>query len=85
MAVLNAKTERLPIEKQEAFTVGQSARLFGRHPSWVYRRIYLQEVKVLNTGGRLMISRKEIDRLLGKESVYCPRRRRPKAKEVTKT
>ncbi len=83
MSVLNAETKHLPLEKQEAFTVGQGARFFGRHPSWLYRRIYLQEVKVLTTGGRLMISRKEIDRLLAKESVYCPRRRRPKAKTGT--
>jgi hypothetical protein len=61
MSVLNTATERLPVEKQKAFTIEQGARLFGRHPSWLYRRIYLQEVKVLNTGGRLMISKKEID------------------------
>jgi hypothetical protein len=47
MSVLNVESECLLIEKQEAFTVGQSARLFGRHPSWVYRRIYLQELRVL--------------------------------------
>ena len=79
MTVPNVETGRLAAEKQEAFTIEQGARLFGRHPSWLYRRIYLQEVKVLNTGGRLMISRKEIDRLLSRESVYCPRRRNPKA------
>jgi Helix-turn-helix domain len=78
MSVLNTATERLPVEKQKAFTIEQGARLFGRHPSWLYRRIYLQEVKVLNTGGRLMISRKEIDRLLSRESAYCPRRRKSK-------
>jgi hypothetical protein len=76
MSMLNAESEYLPQVEQEAFTVEQGARKFGRHKFWLYRRIYLQEVKVLNTGGRLMISRKELNRLLSREGVYCPKRRK---------
>lgn len=84
MSMLNTEITGPPAEKQqEAFTIEQGAKIFfGRHPSWLYRRIYLGEVKVLNTGGRLMVSRKEIDRLLSRESVYCPRRRKSKTGEA---
>jgi hypothetical protein len=74
MQVTSGKTEGSP--QQQAFTIEEGARFFGRHVSWLYRRIYRQDVKVINTGGRLMISRKEIDRLLGRETNYTPRRRR---------
>jgi hypothetical protein len=86
MSMLSTETKCLPVETQEAFTIEQAARKkFGRHPSWLYRRIYLGEIKVLNTGGRLMISRKEINRLLSREGVYCPKRRKGKRLEVAAT
>jgi len=79
MLVLNTENPRdvaPPVDRQEAFTFPQAAQIFGRHPAWIYRRVYSGRLKVLRDGGRIMISRAEIDRMLGRQIVHVARARR---------
>src|SRR5260370_10912467 len=78
MQVLNPENMKNPppVDRQEAFTVPQAAKFFGRHPAWIYRRVYLRKLKVLRDGGRIMITRAEIERMLGRQVVHVPKARR---------
>jgi hypothetical protein len=78
MSVLNPENLDVfpPVDRQEAFTVPEAARFFGRHPAWIYRRVYLRKLKVLRDGGRIMITRAEIERMLGRQAVHVPKARR---------
>jgi len=64
--------------KREAYRVSEVAKLFGVNVVTVYRKIYGGELKVLNSFGRIMIPRAEIQKLIAKPVVYTPRMK-PKA------
>jgi len=68
------------VDRQAAFSVPEAAEFFGHHPAWIYRRIYLGTLKVLRDGGRIMITRAEIERMLNRQVVHKPKARRKKQK-----
>src|SRR4029077_5242890 len=61
MDVLNPEKSENPshVDRQAAFSVPEAAEFFGHHPAWVYRRVYLGQLKVMRDGGRIMITRAE--------------------------
>jgi Helix-turn-helix domain len=76
--VLNSEKSENPshVDRQAAFSVPEAAEFFGHHPAWVYRRVYLGQLKVLRDGGRIMITRTEIERMLKRQVVHKPKARR---------
>jgi hypothetical protein len=62
---------------QLVYTPAQFAALMHRHATWAYRRIYAGEVKVIRTGGRLIIPRSEIVAFLSRVHVYEGREEQP--------
>jgi excisionase family DNA binding protein len=70
--------ETLIPPKQETFTVAEAAQFLNVNPATVYRLIYIGQLKVLRSFGRLRISRQQLERLLSQTEVYTPRRRRRK-------
>jgi hypothetical protein len=63
---LRHPTQPLPLASSPA----EFARLFDRHPTWGYRRIYAGDIRVLRQAGRMLIPRSEIERFLGETVVY---------------
>jgi excisionase family DNA binding protein len=70
--------ETLIPPKQETFTVAEAAQFLNVNPATVYRLIYIGQLKVLRSFGRLRISRQQLECLLSQTEVYTPRRRRRK-------
>ena len=62
--------------KQQVFTIAQTAELLGCHPATVYRRIYAGEFKVLNSPGRIRIPRSQLESHLSDTVTYVPRSRK---------
>ena len=63
---LRRPTPELPL----ASSPSEFARLFDRHPTWGYRRIYAGDIRVLRQAGRMLIPRSEIERFLSQTVVY---------------
>lgn len=55
-----------------AYTPGEFAAAFGRHPSWTYRLLYAQKIKAVTDMGRILIPASEVDRVLGTAKPYNP-------------
>ena len=70
--------ETLIPPKQETFTVAEAAQFLNVNPATVYRLIYIGQLKVLRSFGRLRISRQQLERLLSQTEIYTPRGRRRK-------
>ena len=64
---LRYPTLELPLASSPA----EFARLFDRHPTWGYRRIYAGDIRVLRQAGRMLIPRSEIERFLSQTVVYA--------------
>ena len=55
-----------------AFSVPEFSALFGHSGTWGYRAVYRGLVKPITEGGRLLIPRTEVDRLLARTAEYNP-------------
>ena len=60
----------IPILDRAALTPREFAGFFGRSQTWGYRRIYSGEVRVIRPGGRLLIPRDEVNKLLKGAAIY---------------
>lgn len=55
-----------------AFSVAEFSKLFGRHPSWGYRRLYRGDVRAITEFGRVLVPCSEVQRLLKTARIYNP-------------
>ena len=69
------KKNPVPLSERLAYTPAEFASLFGKHPVWAYRRLYLGDIRCLANVGRLMIPRSEVERLLNSASVFDGKRK----------
>ena len=54
-----------------AYSIDEAARAIGRHPSWVYRQIYLGNLRVsASFGKRAMIPAAELERFVNELGNY---------------
>lgn len=51
---------------RRAYTPAEFAALFGRKPTWGYRKLYSGEVRRLQSSGRILIPVSEINRFAAK-------------------
>ena len=56
-----------------AYTPAQFAALFGRGATWGYRQLYAGRVKSIKDLGRLLIPRREAERLLRELTLHVGR------------
>jgi len=73
-AQIQSRAAREPIDFNErlSFSPKEFAALNGKSATWVYRRIYHGDVKVISNAGRILIPRSEVDRFLAGASEYNP-------------
>lgn len=57
-----------PRPDKQALSPTEFASLFGRHRSWSYRLLYAGLIQKLDLPGRILISRREADRLLSSKA-----------------
>ena len=68
--------QTLPIQKaptRRAFTIPEVAQILGVHKMSVYRHVWAGKLKILATGGRMLIPAGELDRFLGHVVEYSGR------------
>jgi hypothetical protein len=58
------KKASLPLHERAAFSPSEFATLFGKQTTWGYRQLYSGKVKAIQTLGRTLIPRSELERLL---------------------
>ena len=63
-------------QSQETLSIAEAAALLGVSGTSVYRMVYAQKLKVLSGFGRLRIPRSELDKFLGRVTIYAPRKRK---------
>jgi hypothetical protein len=64
------KKEPLPFSDRLGFSPTEFAGMFGKQAVWGYRQIYDGKVKAIQTLGRLIVPKSEIDRLLATAAPY---------------
>lgn len=69
----NANDTPLSHAQPLALTPSEFAKRFNRHPVWGYRQVYKGHVRVLGTGGRMLIPISEIEKFLARTVVYSGR------------
>jgi hypothetical protein len=47
-----------------AFTLEETAALFGKHRSWAYRQVYAKRMKVITGYGAMLVPKSEVERIL---------------------
>ncbi len=47
-----------------AYTLEETAALFGKHRSWAYRQVKTKRLKVITGYGAILVPRSEIERIL---------------------
>jgi type II secretory pathway component PulM len=70
-----AAREEIDLSQRLAFSPREAGVALGRSATTVYRLIYRGLLKPVANGGRLMISRVELDRYLGTATEYNPQRK----------
>jgi hypothetical protein len=64
------KKELVPLSDRLGFSPTEFAGMFGKQAVWGYRQIYRGKVKAIQTLGRLIVPKSEIDRLLATAAPY---------------
>lgn len=62
--------EPIPLAERLALSPAEFAALFGRSPTWAYRKIYQGLIKPISDCGRLLIPRSEVDSFLARKAEY---------------
>ena len=47
-----------------AYTLEETAAMFGKHRSWAYRQVRTKQLKVITGYGAMLVPRSEIERIL---------------------
>jgi hypothetical protein len=47
-----------------AYTLDETAAMFGKHRSWAYRQVRTKQLKVITGYGAMLVPRSEIERIL---------------------
>jgi hypothetical protein len=47
-----------------AYTLDETAAMFGKHRSWAYRQVKTKQLKVITGYGAMLVPRSEIERIL---------------------
>src|SRR4051812_23194538 len=53
----------VPLSERAAYTPNEFAALFGKQTTWGYRMLYRGRVRAIKSMGRIMIPRREVERL----------------------
>lgn len=61
------KSEGKNQPEREGYTVAAFSKLFGKERSWAYRQIKKGRVKTITGYGAALVSRREVERLLGED------------------
>lgn len=56
-----------------AFSPREAGAVVGKSPTYIYRQFYAGRLKPISDCGRMMISRAELDRFLGRAADYNPK------------
>jgi len=64
--------EPVPLSERVGYSLAEFAALFGRSPTWGYRRMYAGQIKPITDCGRLIIPRMEVESFLARRREYNP-------------
>lgn len=67
--------EPIPLSERIGYSLAEFAALFGRSPTWGYRRMYAGQIKPISECGRLIIPRTEVELFLSRRREYNPTQR----------